>query len=125
MPRRLTHTESGAEAEAFVARRLERDGHRVLLRNVRTPAGEIDLLTRRRGVYHVVEVKARRADAPCGTGTDALTQAKLARVARAGRALLAKRGLADAPRALVGASVVLDEHGRPQSVQFHTVEEIQ
>lgn len=125
MAKSASHLESGAAAEAFAARALERQGHRILLRNARTPQGEIDLLTLARGTYHVVEVKARRRDSSAGTALEALSPAKLARVARAGRSLLAQRRLAGSPCVLLGAAVTLDERGRPSSVEFHNVEEIQ
>ena len=114
----------GDAAEAAVARHLERKGYRVVLRNVRTPAGEIDLVAVRRGVYHFVEVKARRPGGRAGAGEEALTPRKLARVARAGNHLLRTRGLADAPRALLGAAVDLTPGGQPGAVRLIPVEDV-
>lgn len=49
----------GLAAEAAAARWLEGRGHRVLARNLRRRSlGEIDLLTLRGAVLHLVEVKA-------------------------------------------------------------------
>jgi Holliday junction resolvase-like predicted endonuclease len=107
-----------------VARHLRRAGYRVLLRNVQTPAGEIDLLALKKGVLHFVEVKARRPDGRTGPGHDALTNRKLARVARAADEILRRRGLAEAPRALLGASVDLRADGTPADVHLLPVEEI-
>jgi putative endonuclease len=115
---------AGPAAEAAVAKHLERSGFRILLRNVRTPVGEIDLLAFKGGVYHVVEVKARRPGGRAGRGEEALTPAKLARVARAGAHLLRTRGLADAPRALLGAAVDLGPEGEPLEVRLIPVEEV-
>jgi len=51
----------GRLGEAAVAAHYERDGFRVLARNLRTTGGEIDLLVCRRGLLVGVEVKTRRA----------------------------------------------------------------
>lgn len=50
---------SGAAGEALAALALQGAGYRVVGRNVRTTAGEIDLLVRRRRCWIAVEVKAR------------------------------------------------------------------
>ena len=118
------HLARGAAAEAFAARALERDGYRILLRNHRTPVGEIDLVALRRGVVTFVEVKARRAGGSAGTAAEALTSTKLKRVAGAAEHVLRERGLTDTRRVLLGAAVTLDPLGRPQSVTFTPVEEL-
>lgn len=118
------HGARGAAAEAFAARALERDGYRVLLRNHRTPAGELDIVAVRRGVVTFVEVKARRPGGSAGSAAEALTPRKLRRVAGAAERLLRDRGLAGSPRALLGAAVDLDAEGRPVTVRFVPVEEV-
>jgi Holliday junction resolvase-like predicted endonuclease len=114
------HGARGAAAERYAARALERDGYRILLRNHRTPAGEIDLVALRRGIVTFVEVKARRSERQA---VEALTPAKLTRVARAAQRVMQDRGLATAPRAMMGAAVQLDAEGEPESVRFVPVEE--
>ncbi len=96
----------------------------MLLRNARTPSGEIDIVAERKGVFVFVEVKSRRPGGSGGDAYAALTPAKMARVARAADHLLARRGLPDAPREFLGASVELGPDGRPGVVAFHPVEEI-
>ena len=118
------HIAAGAAAEEFAARALERDGHRVLLRNARTPHGEIDIVAVRRKLFRFVEVKARRTGGAAGDGAEALTDRKLRRVAAAADHVLNARGLPDAPRELVGAVVELDADGRPGEVAFLPVEEL-
>lgn len=115
---------SGGAAEEFAAEALRREGWKVLLRNARTPAGEIDVVAERRGTIAFVEVKARRPGGSAGTPEDALTPRKLARVARAAEHLLRSRGLASAPREFLGAAVDLDAEGVPRSVRLVPVEEI-
>ncbi len=114
---------AGAAAEEAAARALRREGWRVLLRNVRTPAGEVDIVAERRGTFAFVEVKARRPGGSAGGPEDALTRAKLARVARAADAVLAARGLSDAPRTFLGAAVDIAPDGKPGPVRFVPVEE--
>ena len=115
------HLARGAAAESFAARALEDEGYRILLRNHRTPAGEIDLVALRRGVVTFVEVKARRS---CDAALAALTPAKLRRVAQAASRVMRERGLGAAPRALLGAAVELGADGRPASVRFVSVENL-
>lgn len=57
-------------------------GYRVLARNLRTPAAEIDLLARHRGTLVLVEVKTRRS-APRRPGRLPLSVRQRRRLARA------------------------------------------
>lgn len=78
---------AGREAEAAAAGFLERQGWRVLARRVRTPAGEIDIVARRRGLVAFIEVKARATAAELDL---ALDERRLVRVAAAAEALAAR-----------------------------------
>ncbi|MCH2103043.1 MAG: YraN family protein [Planctomycetes bacterium] len=53
----------GRAGERLAAHHLQRQGHRLLARNLRHPRGELDLLTRTATHLVVVEVKARGASA--------------------------------------------------------------
>ncbi len=70
----------GAAGERLAADYLQRHGHRILERNVRTRAGEIDLVTLDGSTLVLVEVKLRR---PSGFGAarEALSPAKQRRLA--------------------------------------------
>jgi len=81
------HLERGVLGEQITADYLQARGHRVLDRNWRGRAGEIDLVTIRDGVLHFVEVKTRTGD-DMGVGLDAITRAKQRRVVRAAEAWL-------------------------------------
>jgi putative endonuclease len=70
----------GAAGERLAADYLERHGHRILERNVRTRAGEIDLVTLDGSTLVVVEVKLRRPSA-FGAAREALSPAKQRRLA--------------------------------------------
>ena len=62
----------GRSGEREAAKFLRRAGMRVLTKNYRGPAGEIDLIMRHGDVLVFVEVKTRRA----GTPAEAVTPAK-------------------------------------------------
>lgn len=58
-PERIAAFKTGLSAESRAAAFLIAKGYRVLARRTRTPAGEIDIVARRRDVIVFVEVKAR------------------------------------------------------------------
>ena len=85
---------SGADAERVAAAALERDGLRVVERNVRFRGGELDLVCRDGEVWVFVEVKARRPgwdDAPRA----AVSWTKQRRIVRLAEAYMKWRGLRD------------------------------
>lgn len=74
----MTHNQTiGRWGEDQAARHLNARGDRILARNVRTPYGEIDLITSRNGLTVFVEVKARTSGA-FGNPEDAVTPRKQA-----------------------------------------------
>lgn len=82
-PRQRARTDKkGQAAEAWAAARLAAQGYRILAHNLRTPAGELDLLALQGGVLVAVEVKARQPLA-WARGYEALRPHQLARIARA------------------------------------------
>jgi putative endonuclease len=91
----------GREAERLVGERLERDGWRIVARNVR-PAdvrGEIDLIALERAALVFVEVKGRRAGSRSGPETPAMAvgSRKRAKLRALAAAWLRERGY-DVPR---------------------------
>lgn len=50
----------GRQAEAKAALMLRMKGYRVLEKRYRSPAGEIDLIASKRGLFVFIEVKARK-----------------------------------------------------------------
>jgi len=87
----VSATPLGREAEALAAAHLERAGLTVLARNLRTPAGELDLVAQEGRTLVFVEVKARsRGD--FGAPEEAVDAAKQARLIQAARAYLGMRG---------------------------------
>jgi putative endonuclease len=87
-PRRLAARRRGRFAEQLCRWHLRFRGWRVLAFDWRCPAGEIDILARRRGILAAIEVKSRRDFA---TGAMAIAPRQRRRIARAAEAFLAMR----------------------------------
>ncbi|MEW6544008.1 MAG: YraN family protein [Nitrospirota bacterium] len=82
----------GEAGESEAERYLRRKGYRILERNVRSRAGELDLVARLGDVLVFVEVKARRTDA-YGGAPYAVDGRKRARLIRLASQYLARRRL--------------------------------
>jgi len=87
-PRRLRARRRGRFAERLCRWHLRLRGWRILACDWRCPAGEIDILARRRGVLAAIEVKSRPDFA---TGAAAILPRQRRRIARAVEAFLAMR----------------------------------
>lgn len=74
----------GTEYETVAAKHLERLGYRIVARNYRCRAGEIDLIARHGAYLVFIEVKYR-ADARNGYGAEAVDCRKQERIVRAAR----------------------------------------
>lgn len=77
----------GAAGESAAAAWLEAHGYRVLARNVRSRAGEIDLIARQADLVIFVEVKSRTT-AAFGHPAEAIMGQKQRRIARLASAYL-------------------------------------
>ena len=82
----------GRRGEGLAAWYLRLKGYRILDRNIRTPRGEVDIVARKGGCLVFVEVKTR--DTPAELDL-ALDERRLARVAAAAEALIARYGRQD------------------------------
>jgi putative endonuclease len=54
--------ETGSLGENLAATFLSRKGHTIVARNYRKPWGELDIVTTRMGIFHIIEVKTIRVD---------------------------------------------------------------
>jgi putative endonuclease len=75
----------GRLAEVACVGALILRGYRVLARNVKTPAGEIDIVARRGRTLAIIEVKARALPGDAAEALGARQRARLARAAEAFR----------------------------------------
>jgi len=87
-PKRLKARRRGRIAEHLCRWHLRLRGWRILACDWRCPAGEIDILARRRDVLAVIEVKSRPDFA---TGATPLSPRQRRRIARAAEAFLLMR----------------------------------
>ena len=88
-PERQVAFRLGISAESRAAAFLIAKGFRILARRFRSPAGEIDIVARRRQLLIFVEVKAR---AGLDEAAEAVTPRQRARIAAAAEAWLALHG---------------------------------
>lgn len=70
------HNKDGQVAEETVAEYLKSNGYKILDRNWKTKFCEVDIIARKDGVVHFVEVKFRGGSNQ-GDGFDYITHAKL------------------------------------------------
>jgi len=78
----MTSTDTGRKAEKAATVYLEMRGYEIVERNWRRPHCEIDIIARKDGVIHFVEVKYRFSDDQ-GGGLEAITPTKLKQMQRA------------------------------------------
>jgi len=91
-----TKAELGRSGETVAEAYLRDRDYRIVARNFRCRAGEIDLVARDGGELVFVEVRSRRGDR-AGTGLESVTPRKQHRVGRAAQVYLATHGLGDTP----------------------------
>ena len=73
--------EIGMQGEELVAQVLLARGYKILARNYRTRGGEIDIIARREGVIHFIEVKTRtRGTEDYGRPSEAVNGEKQRRI---------------------------------------------
>jgi putative endonuclease len=101
------HQSNGAKAETLAARHLERNGVRILARNVRYKGGEIDLIAEHAGVIVFAEVRFRH-HAEFGGAAGSITATKQRRIILATRIWLAGAGRIYANRNCRFDAILLD-----------------
>ena len=82
-PRKLPRMELGKRGERRAAWHYRLRGYRILERNARLPAGEIDLVVKRGTTIVIAEVKTRQS-LTAGEGHEAVTREKRERMIRLG-----------------------------------------
>lgn len=121
---RTEKREVGDIGEGIVSAYLERHGFSVIEKNYSKPWGEIDIIAKKGGVIHFVEVKTLRG--PLGIVTHETDQhraeenvhtAKLKRIARTMQTYIAERNVGG-EWCFDVAVVTLDTQGRRARVKF-------
>lgn len=103
----------GAEGERRAAEALVAAGYKVIGRNVRAGQGELDIVCRDGDAWVFVEVKTRRGT-DYGSGAEALTPTKQARLLRAARAWMVQEGIEDVDWRFDVVSVTFRRLGPPE-----------
>jgi putative endonuclease len=104
----------GTRGEREAARFLRRQGMRVILRNYRTPQGEIDLIARDGDMLVFVEVKSRRRGVPA----EAVTPEKQRRLTLAALHFLKRHRLLDSVRGRFDiVAIVWPDDRRPPAIE--------
>jgi putative endonuclease len=86
----VSTVERGGRAERIAVRELERLGYRILERNFRCHAGELDVVALDGATLVFVEIRSRRSDR-YGTALEAVGRAKQLQVSRVAAIYLAMR----------------------------------
>jgi putative endonuclease len=85
----MSRIELGRLGETLAEKHLEGLGYSIIARNHRCALGELDLIGRDGSCWVFVEVKTRRS-LRCGTGAEAVTPQKQARLVRLGQLYLSQ-----------------------------------
>lgn len=88
----MTSREIGDIGEDYTVKFLTEKGCEILARNFTVRGGELDIVAKKGGVLHVVEVKTRKKGALSGGG-EAITPRKISRIVKAARIFLEKSEL--------------------------------
>ncbi|MGD1993898.1 MAG: YraN family protein [Anaerolineae bacterium] len=101
----------GRRGEEIAARALTRRGYRIITRNWRCPAGEVDIVAQHGQTWTFVEVRTRRGTR-FGTPEESITAAKQARMIDVARSYLAEHDIGDVDWRLDLVAIELDRGGR-------------
>ncbi|MBB6677012.1 YraN family protein [Cohnella lubricantis] len=102
---------TGREAEEAAARHLAACGYRIIDRNWRCRAGEIDLIASDSGALVFVEVRSRRNPSRFGTAVEAVTPRKQAQVRNVAQYYLAMKKIDGRPIRFDVIAVTFDGNG--------------
>lgn len=109
----MSRRSTGKAAEDAAAKRLRREGYKILERNFSTPLGEVDIIALDGEVLCFIEVRFRSSN-EFGGAIEALSSEKKRRVARMALNYLKARRLEDADMRFDFAAVEKTEGG-----EFH------
>jgi len=100
----------GNAGEDAAAAYLESNGYLALYRNYRTKTGEIDIIAKKNGIIHIVEVKTSNHGSPI-MPEENYTKAKARQVFRMAELFAAKENIMDAPMQIDLIAVrIKDDH---------------
>lgn len=115
--RRDDRSELGRRGERAAGRHLRRKRYRILTRNYRCAAGEIDLICSQGDTIVFVEVKTRAGDEK-QEPQEAVRRKQWRRIGNAARYFLMQRGVYDRPCRFDVVTVVWPPHDAPHIEHF-------
>ncbi|QOJ03885.1 MAG: YraN family protein [Planctomycetia bacterium] len=104
--------ELGDAGETLACKFLKKSGYRILARNYRCPAGEIDIVCSADGVIAFVEVKTRVDDSQAAPENNIRSEKKR-HIERTARFWIAQNGRPDTAYRFDAISIVMPEAGDP------------
>ncbi|HXV26966.1 MAG TPA: YraN family protein [Candidatus Paceibacterota bacterium] len=108
---------TGSLAEDAASRYLTQNGYRVVARNWRKPWGELDIVAKKDGRHHFIEVKAQSREVAGFAAHIRAGRLKLAKVRRTARSWLASFGGGAEPEWQIDViEVTIDRIGRQAHV---------
>ncbi len=107
----------GPSGERIGARYLRRRGYRIIKRNYRCVAGEIDIVAADGDTLVFVEVKTRRSD-EAGDPENAVNHPKRVQITRAARFFIAESRAERVPCRFDVLAIVVPEKGKPVVTHF-------
>lgn len=111
---------TGTTGEQVVTAALQRQGFRILARNVRTRRGELDIIAAKQGEAYVFEVKTRRS-AAFGGPEHAMDRQKMARMRLAYAEVVQKGQFPPARRTTFNLAAVLLQGNRAQITYYWNI----
>lgn len=109
----------GNRGEVLAAEFLERQGFRILDRNLRNVGGELDLIALDGDCIVFIEVKTR-ATRSAGDPTEAVTQVKQRKITRAALVYLKRRGWLERRCRFDVVAIVWDGNAAPEIRHFRS-----
>ena len=102
----------GDRAENLAARHLRNLGYKIIIRNYRSPVGEIDIICRDGDALVFVEVKSRTMDSP--SPEDQVNHHKQHQITKAAKTYLTRYGFPQPPARFDVVAVVWPEGSAPE-----------
>ncbi len=113
-----TRVKLGRRGEELAVAELTRQGYEIVARNWRCPAGEVDVVARRGGVWHLVEVRTRRGR-EFGTPEESLTPAKQQRMIDVALTYLGEHNLHDVDWRISLVAIEMNRAGKLQRLEVY------
>jgi putative endonuclease len=101
----------GRRGEGLAAARLQAQGYKIVERNWRCSAGEVDVVAERAGVWFFFEVRTRRGP-EYGTPEESIGREKQERMGEVALSYVAEHDLADVDWRLGLVAIEVDRGGR-------------